>query len=578
MEPHRLPLGIFFNRSAKASRGRRHEQSRRFRPRLEPLESRQLFSVSTITVHSVNVQATEGQFFAAEVATFTDSNGDLSPGHFHAQINWGDGTSSSGIVSSDFAHHQLKVSGTHLYKEAGSDAIAVTVTDQSGNSGVNAFYVQSNLVSDVPGAAAHRDPNLVNAWGIVPNPTGFWWVNDNHTGLSTLYDGSGNPQSLVVRIPPPMGSPQGTLGSPTGIVFNFTNDFQVTGGKSFFIFATEEGTISAWNPAILNDAQLKADNSPSGAVYKGLAAGSVGGNNFLYATDFHNGKIDVFDKQFAPTAVTGTFSDPAIPTGFAPFGIANIGGKLFVSYAQQDADAHDDAGGAGHGFIDVFSTDGVLLNHFAAHGNLNSPWGMVLAPANFGRFSGDLLVGNFGDGRINAFDPGTGKLLGQLQDSQGKPISVAGLWGLAYGNGAQAGPLNELFFSAGPDGEMHGLFGGFTTGGSASIATVADAKLIGLPSFITVARNEPFAGSIGAFSDRNPFAKSGDFKITIDWGDGSEPTTGTVVARGFGLFQVNGSHTYASKGKHEITISVVDEDGSTTTIESTALVFQLGRR
>ena len=311
------------------------------------------------------------KFFAAEVATFTDSNGDQVPGHFSAQINWGDGTISTGLVTNDFAHHQLKVTGSHLYKEAGSDAITVKVTDKFGNSGVNAFYVQSNLVSDGTIAAANTDPNLKNAWGIVPNPTGFWWVNDNHTGLSTLYDGNGNPQSLVVRIPPPNGSPDGTLGSPTGIVFNFTNDFQVTGGKGIFIFATEEGTISAWNPAILNDAQMKVDNSPSGAIYKGLAAGSVGSNNYLYATDFHNGKIDVVDKNFNPATLSGSFSDPAIPQGYAPFGIANIGGKLFVSYAQQDADAEDDVRGAGHGFIDVFSTYGTLLKHFAAHGNLN---------------------------------------------------------------------------------------------------------------------------------------------------------------------------------------------------------------
>ena len=276
----------------------------------EDLESRQLLSVSTISVQAVDVAATEGRHFDAEVATFSESNGDLRAGDFRALIDWGDGTASSGQIVSDPSHHQLKVFGQHTYRDEGSEPITVTVSDRMGNSAVDAFFQQSNLVSDGFIPAAHTDPNLVNAWGIVPNPTGVWWVNDNGTGLSTLYDGNGVPQSLVVTIPPPAGSPAGTIAKPTGIVFNATaSDFQVTGGKAAFIFATEDGTISAWNPAILNDAQLKF-SSPDGAIYKGLAAGSVGANNFLYAADFHNGKIDVFDGAFAPTNVAGNFTDP----------------------------------------------------------------------------------------------------------------------------------------------------------------------------------------------------------------------------------------------------------------------------
>ena len=323
----------------------------------------------------------------------------------------------------------------------------------------------------------------------------------------------------------------------------------------------------------MNNAQLKVDNSAANAVYKGLAAGSVGSSNFIYAIDFHNGKIDAFDKNFAPAALTGSFSDLSLPSGYAPFGIANIGGKLYVSYALQDSDAHDDMPGAGHGFIDVFSTDGVLLNHFAAHGNLNSPWGMVLAPSNFGRLSGDLLIGNFGDGKVNAFDPITGTLLGQVEDSHGKAISDEGLWGLAYGNGAAAGPTNELFFSSGPGGEQHGLFGGLVAGGTPSIATVADAKLIATPTTITPVRNLPFTLPVGSFVDQNPFSKARDFTVTIDWGDGTPTTTGKVISLGHGMFQVIGTHTYTTKGKHQINASVADDGGSTATIKSQAIVL-----
>jgi hypothetical protein len=321
---------------------------------------------------------------------------------------------------------------------------------------------------------------------------------------------------------------------------------------------------------------LKADNSAAGTVYKGLAQGSVGTNNFLYATDFHNNKIDVFDKNFSPTTVSGSFSDPSLPAGYAPFGIANIGGKLFVSYALQDGDAHDDMAGAGHGFIDVFSTDGMLLSRFATRGNLNSPWGMVQAPADFGRFSGDILVGNFGDGRINAFDPQTGKLLGQVEDSTGKPLANDGLWGLAYGNGLQAGPTNELFFSSGPNGEQDGLFGGLVTGGSPTTATVADARLVPLPTVIAPRSGVPFTLPIGEVIDRNPFAKASDFTVTIDWGDGSPSTSGKLISLGGGVFLISGSHTYTAKGKQQITINAEDEGGSSTTIHSLAIV--LGRR
>lgn len=331
-------------------------------------------------------------------------------------------------------------------------------------------YRQVNLVSDISGVAAVTDPNLVNPWGLVSSSTSPWWVSDNGTGVSTLYDGAGQPfpagAPLVVNIPPPAG---GTSAAPTGVVFNGTpTDFVVSGSGTSaparFIFATEDGTISGWAPQTgLNDAILEVDNSanPSadnGAVYKGLALSSVNGASFLYATNFRSGHVDVFDHAFAP--VTGlSFIDPGIPDGFAPFGIRSIADRLLVTYAKQDADKHDDVAGPGNGFVDVYSAGGVLLQRLVSQGVLNSPWGLAQAPKKFGRFSRDLLIGNFGDGHINAFDATTGAFRGTLSDEDGNPIFIGGLWALSFGNGATAGPLNKLFFTAGIGDESHGLFG-----------------------------------------------------------------------------------------------------------------------
>jgi uncharacterized protein (TIGR03118 family) len=324
-------------------------------------------------------------------------------------------------------------------------------------------YLQTNLVSNLPGVAPNTDPNLTNAWGIVASSTSPFWVADNGSGLSTLYNGSGTPQSLVVTIPPPGGSPPGTTAAPTGIVFNSTTDFVVSsGGKmgaAVFIFDTEDGTISGWSPSVnMNNAILEVDNSGTGAVYKGLALGSNNTNgNLLFATNFNAGTIDVYDKTFKKVSLP--FKDSTIPAGFAPFGIRNIGGNLYVTYAMQNAAKHDDVAGPGNGYIDVFDTSGNLLRRLVSKGALNSPWGLALAPANFGTFSNDLIVGNFGDGLINAFDPTTGASLGQVQDSRGNAIHVDGLWGLSFGNGANAGPTNTLFFTAGINSERDGLFG-----------------------------------------------------------------------------------------------------------------------
>ncbi|HEY1390802.1 MAG TPA: TIGR03118 family protein [Ktedonobacterales bacterium] len=333
--------------------------------------------------------------------------------------------------------------------------------------GRNGFYQQTNLVSDLPGVARVTDPNLVNSWGIVHGPTTPFWIADNGTGVSTLYDGAGNPfpvgSPLVVTIPPPKGSPAGTTATPTGTVFNPTSGFVVSEGNNtgaaLFLFATEDGTISGWNRNVdPTHAILKVDKSP-GAVYKGLALASNSAGTFLYATNFHAGTIDVFNDHFYQTHLAGSFTDPKIPHGYAPFGIAVINGNLVVTYAKQDADKHDDVAGQGHGFVDVFDTSGHLLDRLVTRGQLNSPWGLALAPASFGRFGGDLLIGNFGNGRINAYDPHTGGFRGQLRDAKNKPISIDGLWGLDFGNDANAGPSTTLFFTAGLNDEADGLFG-----------------------------------------------------------------------------------------------------------------------
>jgi uncharacterized protein (TIGR03118 family) len=324
------------------------------------------------------------------------------------------------------------------------------------------FYQQRNLVSDsnsIP--AEHHDPRLINAWGLAFNPFGVAWVADNGTGFSTLYDGDGKPQSLIVTIP---GA--GTdSGNPTGTVFYGGPAFIVSkgsaSGPSRFLFVNEDGGISGWSPTVdLNHAVRVIDNSASHAIYKGVAVSANGHGPLLYATDFHNGKIDVYDGSFRPVMLPDRpFYDPNMPAGFAPFGIQAINGDLYVSYAKQDADREDDVQGRGLGYVDVFDPDGRFLRRLASNGALNAPWGMALAPASFGKFSNRLLVGNFGDGKINAYDLATGHWVGRLKGQDHRPIRIPGLWGIAFGNGVSNQPIDSLFFSAGPGDEKHGLYG-----------------------------------------------------------------------------------------------------------------------
>ena len=316
-------------------------------------------------------------------------------------------------------------------------------------------YKQTNLVSDIPGLAQFTDPNLVNPWGLAIYPIvdqpGPWWISDNGMGISTLYDKMGNINPLVVNIPP-RGS------SPTGVVFS--------GGSGFmakFIFVSEDGRVTAWNNSDPTNAVIRFDNSAGNAVYKGVTMASIdpidpGRDPYLYVADFHNGRIDVFDRDFNQVSLGGNFKDSNIPTGYAPFNIVNINGDLFVTFAKQNAQKHDDVAGPRHGYVDKFSPDGKLLMRLKHGPWMNSPWGVALSPNNFGKFSNQLLVGNFGSGQIAAFDPTNGDFNGFLKDNKGR-MTIDGLWALVFGNDADAGPSNVLFFTAGINGEQNGLFG-----------------------------------------------------------------------------------------------------------------------
>jgi uncharacterized protein (TIGR03118 family) len=357
--------------------------------------------------------------------------------------------------------------------------------------------LQTNLVSDLPGVAANQDPDLVNPWGIAESAGSPFWVSDNGAGLSTLYNTAGVKQSLVVSIPAP-GDPLGASGAPTGAVFNIdggiSGGFKVSGVTSggaatsaaaVFLFATEDGTIVGWNPGV-NPAGFDPGKAgtygivavPPAAdpgVFKGLAIASGNGapiastdpnsTFLLYATDFRSGQVNVYDPNFAPaTLPSGAFTDPNLPKGYAPFNVQVLGGKVYVTYAKQNKEQKDDVAGPGNGFVDVYNLDGTGgfadgSVRLASRGDLNSPWGLAIAPASFGDLAGDLLVGNFGNGLINVFDPATGASMGQLKDPDGEPIQIDGLWALKVGNGGNGGDVNKVYFTAGLFDEAHGLFG-----------------------------------------------------------------------------------------------------------------------
>ena len=324
---------------------------------------------------------------------------------------------------------------------------------------VASAFATTALVTDQASGAAHTDTHLVNAWGLAFNPTAFVWVANNGTSTSTLYDGNGVPQTLVVAIP------AGTAGdaAPTGIVYNGTQDFKVTQngvtGASPFIFVGEAGTVSGWSPSVNRTNAVIAVDTNGTAVYKGLAIGTFAGANYLYAADFRNNRIDVYNATFQKATLPGGFVDPNLPAGYGPFGIQAIGDRVYVAYAQRETSGNDEVKGAGLGVVDVYDMGGTFLHRLAAGGALNAPWGLAMAPANFGDFSNAILVGNFGDGKINAYNPSTGAFIGTLSKSDHTPIVIDGLWGIAFGNGVNNQPANTLFYTAGPSDEAHGIYG-----------------------------------------------------------------------------------------------------------------------
>ena len=321
-------------------------------------------------------------------------------------------------------------------------------------------FVVTPLMSDngVPGTTP--DANLVNSWGLAAGPATPWWVADNGTGVSTLYTGAGAKLGLTVAV----GD------NPTGVVFNSTTGLDLKGGDkgpALFLFDSEAGLISAWNRSLGTTAEVEIDATAQGAIFKGLAIAQTADGPRLYATDFHNRVVDVFNGNWQPITRPLQFFDPMISREYGPFGIEAIGNRIYVTYARTQPGSGDEAHGAGFGYVDAFdATTGLLVARVATRGPLNAPWGLAQAPAGFGSRGGDLLVGNFGDGRINAYKPGPGGLSyvpqGSLRGADGEPLSIDGLWALEFGNGAAAGPTGSLFFTAGPNDENDGLFGTIT--------------------------------------------------------------------------------------------------------------------
>ena len=311
----------------------------------------------------------------------------------------------------------------------------------------SAQYVQTNLTSSIPGRAANTDPQLTNPWGISFGPTSPIWVSDNGSGVSTLYNGLGVKQGLVVTIPG---------GVPTGQVFNNAGAFVVGGGNASFIFATENGTIAAWRGALGTNASTVFTSN--GGSYKGLAIAGSGASARLYAANFATGAVDMLDGSFNLMSAPGAFTDPNLPAGYAPFNVQNIDGSIVVTYAVRNAATGDDIAGPGNGIVDVYDANGNLLRRLASGGALDSPWGLALAPNSFGPLGGSLLIGNFGDGTINAYDFFTGAMRGTVMGPDGTPLVNDGLWGLAFGNGNATFDPNSLYITAGLNDEADGLF------------------------------------------------------------------------------------------------------------------------
>ncbi len=449
--------------------------------------------------------------------------------------------------------------GAQTYTLVCSGGIYSASSSQSATLTVNApsAFSMSSLVSDGAVTAVTTDANLKNPWGIVFGPGTPVWIANNATETSTLYDGTGTKQALTVNLP------AGLNGSAdaTGIVFNVSStDFAVTQGTATgvapFIFDGEGGTIMGWSPTVdLTHAIIAYDDGTGGAVYKGLAIANDGTANHLYATDFHNGKVDVFDSTFTKVTVTGGFADSTLPAGYAPFGIqaVQLGGqtRIVVTYAKKDPQSNDEVAGAGFGLVNVFDTSGTLVTHLVpVDHELNAPWGVALAPAGFGTLSNALLIGNFADGVINGYDPVTGAFLGALHDGAGNLIATPGLWGMAFGNGARNQPTTTLYIAAGIADEADGLY--------ARIDVGATAPDIVAP---TVSVTAPPAGTV-----------SGTVAVSADAADNVGVTQVEFFARATSLgvdttspFSVNWNTTTTANGNVNVTAVAHDAAGNTTT-------------
>lgn len=371
-------------------------------------------------------------------------------------------------------------------------------------------YKQTNLTSDTAGVAANVDPNLVNPWGIAFFPNNPFWIADNNSGFTTLYNASG---MNVGSFPVPAAAANTGQSTPTGIVANIAGTgFAVNGKPGLFIFDSEDGAITSWNGS--DPVTIKVDNSRAGAVYKGLALITNAGGAFLLAANFNSGAVEVYDNLFNVAHLAGTFTDPNLPSGFAPFGIHVINSQVLVTYAMQDQAKHDPVHQAGAGYVDLFDVNGNFVERLVSQGNLNAPWGATIPPAGFGAFGGKLLIGNFGDGTINAFDPTAGTFIDQVKDSSGAVITNASLWDMVFGGGGTSGDPNTLYITAGLSNEQHGLFAAITANASTPPAT-ADFSLSASPATASVTAGGSASvmlsiGGLNGFNSAVTFSCSGE--------------------------------------------------------------------
>ena len=599
---------------ASAQTGHRRAVRADWRRRGSPfdmLEDRTLLSLSSINnvlnLQGLAISAVQGVQTTQDVATFSDTDSTAVPADFTATITWPGGGTNAGIITED-ASNVFHITGTHTFTSAGSaQAITVTIKDANGTLYKTGGFNQTNLVSSVAGMAAVTDSNLINPWGMSSSATSPIWVSDQGSGLSTLYNPNGNPikQGLVVTIPA-SGPPSG----PTGQVFNVdatTTDFALpkAGGgtvPSLFIFDTLGGTIVGWNNNSTGGATNALNTATvTGAVFTGLAQASVTSGPtttfYLYAADTTGttgaGGIDVFDPSFTNVSATtfaGKFVDPNAVAGFTPYNVALLNGNLYVAYVQPSGIVT-----TGGGYIDEFDTAGNFINRIftdTAGTNLKGPWGMAVAPAAFGSFGGDLLVGNFGDatgtapnGTIIAITlpttPGSpGTIAGTLSTPNGAIIDP-GIWGLRFGNGGSGGTASTLYFTAGIDAQTQGLFGAIAFASAAS-ASVAAAPLTAQGATVRGIEGNPLATApsdvlVATFADTGTPGSAASYSATIDWGDGSlssAPTRITSQGTANGVvFSVFGNHTYAEVGTYGTTVTITNTvDGATVIASGQAVV------